>query len=205
MQDRDPAIRAPAYREVADDPSAVLLLEALAAGLSDVERSVRRAAADSLVALAPRHGEVQPLVRRALRGTHPDARRAALDVARRLGPPEPGWLPALVEALASKRGDERWTAARLLVDLGRLHGETAGVAAGLAHADERPVVRRMALFCAVELAPDDPSTRALLEQSTGDEDPEVRQAAKIALGAWQIRSGAGESRDPSARCWVQGR
>lgn len=187
MRDVDASVRARACREVAEDPSAVLLLDALAAALEDADRRVRRAACDSLVALAARHDEVQTVVRRSLRGTHPDARRAALDVTRRLGPPEPGWLPVIVEALGSDHGDERWTAARLLVDLGRLHGETRGVASGLARTHERPGVRRMALFCAVELAPDDPATRALLEESTTDPDPEVRRAAQLALDASRTR------------------
>lgn len=188
LRDPDPEMRVRACREVAEDPSAVLLLDALGEGLADPERTVRRAACDGLVALAGRHPEVAVLLKRSLRAADPTTRRSALDALRRLGPPEPGWLPVLVEALASEHGDERWTAARLLVDLGRLHGETGSVASGLALHDERPRVRRMALFCAVELAPDDPATHDLLERLCADGDAEVRRAAGLALSARRARS-----------------
>src|SRR5690606_36589439 len=128
------AERAAACRTIADDPAGALLAEALVAALGDAERAVARAALDELVALARRSDGIVPLLRAALRAA-PGARGAAAEPAARarrvhaalalarLEPPDPGLLPALVEALGARAGDLRWSAARVLVELGRLHPE----------------------------------------------------------------------------------
>lgn len=197
LRDREPAVRARSCAEIARDPSAVLFADALAEALGDESRLVQRAAADALVALAPRDDAMRARLRRGLRSPDPRVRRGSLDAVRRLERPEPGWLPAIVEALASERGDERWVAARLLVDLGRLHPETRGVAAGLLRDDARPRVRRMAIFCLRQLDPGDPASERLLQEvADRDAHPEVRRAARLALAAGTLRGaeheGAGD-------------
>jgi HEAT repeat protein len=188
LVDRDRAVRSEACREVVDDPSAVLLLDALGEALADPERKVSRAASDALVVLSARHSEVRDVLRRALRGDEPRARWAAVFVMARLGPPEPGWLPAIIEGLGSDHTEVRWTAARLLVDLGRLDGQTLPLATGLARSDERPQVRRMAIFCLRELGADDVSVTATLKRAAEDPNPEVRRAAVLSLSALARRA-----------------
>lgn len=190
LHDPDPAVRARSCRELVRDPSAVLFAPALEAALGDDSRAVQRAAAEALVALAPRDPDIRERLRRGLRSPDRRLRRGALDAIRRLEAPEPGWLPAIVEALACERGDERWIAARLLVELARLHPETRGVAGGLARDDARPRVRRMALFCLRQLSPGDEVTeRLLLAVAREDRDAEVRRAARLALAADARRPG----------------
>jgi HEAT repeat protein len=187
LRDASPAVRVQACGEAAEDPSAVLWCDAVGELLADPDREVRRAAARALVTLSAQHPEADTLIRRKLRSPDRLAREGALEAARRLGPPEPGWLPVIVEAMASRHGDLRWTAAHLLVELGRSHGEVAAVPAGLATQHEDPAVRRMAIFCVLELAPEDPSTRAVLEDCARDPDREVRHAALLASSAQDRR------------------
>jgi HEAT repeat protein len=186
----DPAARAAACRAIAADPAGALLLEPLVAALGDPEGPVAKAAREALVALARGSEGVRPLLRAALRrrggpagAAAPDARRrvhAALALAR-LEPPEPGLLPALVEGLGAREGEVRWSAARVLVDLGRLHPQIVDVLVGLVRSADDPAARRMAAFSLRELAPDlDETARALVE-ATGDDDRHVRRAAVTAL------------------------
>lgn len=105
---------------------------------------------------------------------------AALALAR-LEPPDPGLLPALVDGLGAREGDVRWSAARVLVDMGRLHPQLVGVLIGLVRSAEDPAARRMAAFALRELAPDHPETARALLAATGDDDPHVRRAAVTAL------------------------
>lgn len=185
LRDPDPAVRREACRAAADDPSAVLLIDDLGVALADSNSSVWRAASDALAKLAPDHREVAELLRRGLRGDDPRLRFGAALTKARLAPPEPGLLPALVEALASNDPDVRWTAARILVDLGRLHQEALPVAVALARTDPSPEVRRMALFCLRELAPDDPVTVDTLLESSRDADLLVRRAALTSMAGLQ--------------------
>ena len=114
-------------------------------------------------------------------GASPGARiQAALALAR-LEPPGPALLPALVDALAAPEGDLRWSAARVLVDMGRLHGEVLGVLLGLVATAEQPSVRRMASFALRQLAPDRPEAARVLLEATRDGDVAVRRAAVTAL------------------------
>lgn len=186
----DGGARAAACHAIAADPAGALLVEPLVAALGDPERPVAKAAVEALVALARASEGVVPLLRAALRrGAHAapapvaDASRrvhAALALAR-LEPPEPGLLPALAEGLGVRDGDVRWSAARVLVDMGRLHPQIVGVLVGLVRSADDAAARRMAAFALRELAPDHPETvRALLE-ATGDDDRNVRRAAVTAL------------------------
>jgi HEAT repeat protein len=188
----DAGERAGACRAIAADPAGALLAEPLVAALGDPERSVARAAADALVALARGADGVPSLLRAALRrgsapgaaaDPHAPARRrvqAALALAR-LEPPEPGLLPALVDALGARDGDLRWAAARVLVDMGRLHPQLLGVLIGLVRGADDAAARRMAAFALRELAPDHPETARALLEATGDDDRHVRRAAVTAL------------------------
>ena len=189
-----PAARVAACRAIAADPAGALLVEPLVAALGDPERAVARAAVEALVALARASDGVVPLLRGALRGpslrdpaapaSAPAARsrrvHAALALAR-LEPPEPGLLPALVEGLGARDGDVRWSAARVLVDMGRLHPPIVGVLVGLVRGADDAAARRMAAFALRELAPDHPATARALLEATGDDDPHVRRAAVTAL------------------------
>jgi HEAT repeat protein len=185
----DAATRAGACRGIADDPAGALLVEPLIPALGDPDRSVARAARDALIALARRSDGVVPLLRAAVRrARHGDAARdarvqrihAALTLAR-LEPPEPGLLPALVDGLSARDGDVRWEAARVLVDMGRLHSEVVGVLVGLVRSAGDPSARRMASFALRELAPDLPQAAQALLAATHDDDRDVRRAAVTAL------------------------
>jgi len=186
----DAGERAGACRAIATDPAGALLAEPLVAALGDPERAVAKAAGDALVALARRSDGVIPLLRAALRRASPSAGapaataalrvHAALALAR-LEPPEPGLLPALVDGLGARDGDVRWSAARVLVDMGRLHPGRVGVLIGLVHGAEDAAARRMAAFALRELAPDHPETARALLEATGDDDRHVRRAAVTAL------------------------
>jgi HEAT repeat protein len=179
----DPDVRRDACRDAAADPAATLLAPALARALGDPSKAVARAASDALVAIERSAGGTADAVRGALHGDAPAARFGAAFTLARLEPPSPKLLPALVEALASGDGDVRWAAARLLVEMGRLHGEVLGVLVGLARAGEGAGVRRMAIFALGRLAPDRPEAARVLLDATRDTDLHVRRAAFTALAA----------------------
>ena len=179
----DPNERRAACVAAADDPSGVLLADALADALGDPVKAVVRAASDALVAIGRSRGGVEEALRRALHGDDPGRRFGAAFTAARLDPPGPRLLPALVEALASPDGDVRWAAARLLVEAGRVHGEVLPLLLGLARGAESPAVRRMASFALRELAPDRPEAADVLVAAASDADVHVRRAATTALAS----------------------
>ena len=181
----DPTERRAACAEAIDDPSAVLLADALAALLGDPVKAVVRAASDALVAIGRRSGGVSEALRRALGSAEPAQRFGAAFTAARLDPPGLRLLPALVEALASGDGDVRWSAARLLVEAGRTHGEVLPLLVGLARAGENAVVRRMATFALRELAPERPEAAEVLLLAASDPDLHVRRAATTAMASLQ--------------------
>ena len=183
MRDPDPRVRKQACRAAADDPSAVLLVNALEDALADPDVGVRHAASAALARLAPDHEVVSDVLRRALHDDDPRRRWTAAFTKARLAPPDPGLLPALVDALSAPEADVRWAAARILVDLGRLHREALPVALDLARGDPNPRVRRMALFCLRELAPEEPATLDVLLEASRDRDPKLRRAALSSMGA----------------------
>jgi HEAT repeat protein len=181
----DPNERRAACAAAVDDPSAVLLADALAAVLGDPVKAVVRAAADALVAIGRRDGGVAEALRRALHSDQPAQRFGAAFTAARLDPPSPRLLPVLVEALASSDGDVRWSAVRLLVEAGRVHGEVLPLLVGLARVGENAVVRRMATFALRELAPDRPEAADVLLAAARDFDLHVRRAATTAMASLQ--------------------
>lgn len=204
----DPELRRSACDDAARDPSAVLLVDALCEALADPERRVARAASDALAAIGAGDAAVAQRLNAALRQPGRDRRWWAAFTLARLGPPPVKLLPVLLDALEHEAGDIRWSAAKLLVELGRLEGEVLPVLLHFAAGSERPALRRMAIFCLRELAPDrDETARALLLASR-DRDPEIRRAALGALAAlldpgppvWQrLREVADGDADPAAR------
>ncbi len=181
LRDADPEQRRRACEAALEDPSAVLLVDALGKCLGDPAKQVSRAASRALTRLGQQHDAVRPVLRGALRSGPVSGRWMAAFTLARLAPPEPALLPALVEALASEDGDVRWSAARLLVESGRLHGEVLPLLLQLACRDERAPVRRMAGHCLRELAPDHPAVARALLESSQDADPVVRRAAYTAM------------------------
>ena len=181
----DPNERRAACAAAALDPSAVLLVDALAELLGDPVKAVVRAASDALVAIGRRSGGVEEALRRSLGAAEPTQRFGAAFTAARLDPPGPRLLPVLVEALASADGDVRWSAARLLVEAGRVHGEVLPLLVGLARAGENAVVRRMATFALRELAPERSEAAEVLLLAASDSDLHVRRAATTAMASLQ--------------------
>jgi len=181
LADPDPALRRAACRDAASDPTAVLLVDALAKALGDPERAVARAASASLAALGREVPEVVPALRRALAPGDPARRVHAAVTLAELAPPTPALLPALVEGLGAEDGDVRWAAARLLVDAGRLHGEVFALLRGLALGPGDPKARAMACACLRALAPDAPATARALCDVSREDDPALRRAALTAL------------------------
>jgi len=181
LRSTEPDERISACREAVEDPSATLLIDALGEALGDTDKAVALAASEALVQLARTIDEVKPVVRRALRSDAASQRWHAALTSARIEPPTPRLLPPIVEALASRDGDVRWMAARLLVDTGHVNPEVLPLVIGLVTGGASPDVRRMAAHCVRELGPERPeSTRALLE-GTRDPDRSVRHAALTAL------------------------
>lgn len=181
LQDRDPAVREAACRQIALDPSAVLLLAGLADALADGDPRVARAASDAMVTLGRGFEEVRPRLRQALHGQTKGQRWAAAFSLSRLEAPSLALVPAAVEAMGSSDGDVRWAAARLLVETARLHEEAASVLLQLVASGETAVVRRMATYALRELAPDHPDALRAIVSATSDDDLAVRRAALTTL------------------------
>lgn len=177
----DPEERCAACREAAADPAAALLADALARALGDREKRVARAASDALARIGAERGGVEKVLRAALGDADPTRRYWAAFTAARLEPPGLRLVPALVQALAHPDGDVRWSAARILVEAGRLHPEVLGVLLGLAGSGEVATTRRMASHCLRELAPDLPQAAQALLSATRDPDAGVRRAAYTAM------------------------
>ena len=179
----DSAERRRACLAAAEGPSAVLLADALAEALGDPEKAVARAASDALVEIATRLGGVETAIRKALRSELPRRRWGAALTAARIEPPGPRLLPPLVEALGSADGDLRWAAARLIVEIGRLHGEVLPLLLAMVRSGERASQRRMAIFALRELAPDSIEAADALMDATRDTDLQVRRASFTAMAA----------------------
>ena len=183
LRHADPSERRAACQAAKDDPAAALLVDALGLALGDPVKAVARAASDALVDIGRRERHVDVVLRDALRSSSPSRRFGAVYTSVRLAPPTPALLPALIEALSVADGDVRWAAAKILVDLGRLHGDVLGVLLGLLRGGESPAVRRMAAFCLRELAPDRQEAARVLVEATRDPDLHVRRAAFTALAS----------------------
>ena len=151
--------------------------------LGDSDSGVTRAASDALVAMAPTIPDVDAALREVLRGERGPRRFAAATARGRIAPPDPSLLPAVVDAMASPEGDRRWAATRLLVAIGRLHGEGLQTALGLASAAESPSVRRMALFALRDLAPDEPAAATAMLSASQSEVRQLRHAAIVCMAS----------------------
>jgi len=169
--------------DAAEDPSATLLLDALCERLGDADYAVHCAAAIALATLAPRDPGVRRVLDRALRGDDPARRVGAALAYARVEPPSLRQLSALLEATGSSDRHVRWTATKLLVDLGRRHGETFPVLLDRCRTDPRPIARRMVTHALRALAPDRPETAVALLAASEDPDPTARRAALAGLAA----------------------
>ncbi|HXV37430.1 MAG TPA: HEAT repeat domain-containing protein [Myxococcota bacterium] len=183
LHSAEPDVRADACREALDDPSALLLIDALGDALGDPVDAVALAASDALARLAREVDGVGRVLQRALRSDDASRRWHAALTSARIEPPAPRLLPAIVEALASPSRERRWTAARLLVETGRMHPEVLKLALGLATTSESARVREMAIHCARELGADVTEAADALLAATRDRDRSVRRAALTALAA----------------------
>lgn len=166
LRAESPAARRAACAAAVEDPSAVLLVDALCEALGDRDASVGRAACRALASLGAHRDAVRTALSAALRGERAEQRMRAALAHAHLEPPPIKLLPPLVEALGFAEGEERWQVTRALVELGRLHGEVFPVLATLVETGDSPRVRRMALLALRALAPDRAeSAQAILEAS----------------------------------------
>ena len=173
--------RASACRDAVEDPSATLLIDALAEALGDPVKAVALAASEALAHLAREIDEVKAVVRLALRSDDASCRWYAALTSARIEPPTPRLLPPIVEALANCDGDVRWMAARLLVETGRVNPEVLPLVVGLVTGGASTHVRRMAAHCVREIGPERPESAQALLAATRDPDRSVRLAALTAL------------------------
>jgi len=194
LRDPDLETRRSACAEAATDPSAILLVDALCAALADDEKIVARTASDALAAIGARDATVPGHLHALLGAESPDARWWAAFTIARLEPPPIKLLPTLLAALEHEQGDVRWSAAKILVEMGRLQAEVLPVVLHFVTSDERPAARRMAIFCLRELAPDRPETAHALLDASRAADLEVRRAALGAMAALM---------EPPAAAWVR--
>jgi HEAT repeat protein len=181
LQSSKPDERAAACRDAVEDPSAILLIDALGEALGDPVKAVALAASEALARLAREIDGVKPVVRVALRSDVASRRWYAALTSARIEPPSPRLLPAIVEALASCDGDVRWMAARLLVETGRVNPEVLPLVVGLVTGGDSADVRRMATHCVRKLGPERPESARALLAGTRDPDQSVRHAALTAL------------------------
>jgi HEAT repeat protein len=163
------------------DPSAVLLVDPLVDALGDRDARVVRAASRALERIGRAHGAVLVALRPALRSEDSRQRLEAAWTWARLEPPPIKLLPAIVSALADLDGDARWRAARLLVELARLHGEVAPVVRNLVAADQPARVRGIGLAALRELEPGSPLTCSVHLAASRDPDAELVRLALLGL------------------------
>jgi HEAT repeat protein len=183
LRSDDPSERRAACAAAVRDPSAVLLVDALADALGDPEPAVMRAASDALVELERDAPSVRSALAKALRSDDATRRWGAASTWARIEPPPLRLLPALVETLGLPARHARWAAARLLVHMGRLHGEVLPVLLAIAREDDRPQARRMAVYALRELAPDAPETARVLLEAARAPDLPLRRAALTSLAS----------------------
>jgi len=164
-----------------DDPSAVLLVEPLVAALADRDTRVVRAATRALERIGRAHASVLVALRPALRSDDPRHRLEAAWTWARVEPPPIALLPAIVASLVHVEGDARWRAARLLVELARMHGEAAPVVRSLAAADQPARVRGIALAALRELEPESDAMRGAHLAASRDPDPGLARLALLGL------------------------
>jgi hypothetical protein len=173
----------------ADDPSAVLLVDPLVVALGDRDARVVRAATRALERIGREHESVLVALRSALRSEDPRHRLEAAWTWARLEPPPIKLLPAIVSALGDLEGDARWRAARLLVELGRMHGEVAPVVRNLVAAGEPARVRGIGLAALRELEPESELTRSAHLAASRDPDAGLARLALLGLAGLAAPSG----------------
>jgi hypothetical protein len=173
--------RVAACDRAAGDPSAVLLVDPLVAALADRDARVVRAATRALERIGREHGSVLVALRSALRSEDPRQRLEAAWTWARLEPPPIVLLPAIVASLRYLEGDARWRAARLLVELARMHGEVAPVVRNLCGSGESARVRGIGLAALRELEPGSDATRGAHLAASRDPDPGLARLALLGL------------------------
>ena len=183
LRAEDPATRRAACAAAAEDPSAVLLVDALCETLGDPDASVARAASRALVSLRAHQETVRTALSAALRSQDPSCRmRAALTQAQ-VEPPPIKLLPALVEALGHAEAEERWQVIRALVELGRLHDEVFPVLVSLVGTEDSPRTRRMAVLALRALAPDRVESARVILAASRSSDIALRRVALSACAS----------------------
>ncbi len=173
--------RREACETAAADPSAVLLVDALVDALGDDDARVARAASHALQRIGREHDTVLTSLRAALRGESARQRLEAAWTWARLEPPPIKLLPAVVSTLDALAGDARWRAARLLVELGRLHAEIVPVVRDLASPAQTPRVRRIGLAVLRDLDPHGDETRRMHLEASRAADPGLQRLALTGL------------------------
>ncbi len=163
------------------DPSAVLLVDPLVEALGDRDPRVVRAATRALEQIGREHEAVLVALRPALRSAESRHRLEAAWTWARLEPPPIKLLPAIVSALGDLQGDARWRAARLLVELARIHDEVSPVVHNLVAGDQPVRVRAVGLAALRELEPDSDATRAAHLAASRDRDPGLARLALVGL------------------------
>jgi HEAT repeat protein len=166
-----------------DDPAAVLLVDPLVAALADRDARVVRAATQALerISRAGASASVLTALRSALRSGDPRQRLEVAWTWARVEPPPIALLPAIVASLGHLDGDARWRAARLLVELARMHGEVAPVVRNLALPDQSARVRGIGLAALRELEPTSDATRRAHLAASRDPDPGLARLALLGL------------------------
>ena len=180
---RDPERRLAACRAMADDPAAVLFVDALVKGIADSDPRIRLASGRALGEIGRRDDEVLSALRPVLHDGAPASRLEAAWTWSRIEPPPIALLPVVVALLDHLQGSDRWRAGRLLVELGRVHDEARAVVLALARPQQPPTVRRVALAALRRLAPHEPETLHLHLDASRDADPGLARLALASLSA----------------------
>ena len=154
-------------------------LEALTDCLRAPLTAVRRAAAETLAALAQTAPAVRDRLAATLQAPDPALRWGAAYGLSRLGPAPPESLSTVLDALGSDDGDVRWAAAAILA--GMPHRETVVSQLVGVVRDGSPAQRKMALYCLRDLGASVPGIDAVLLAAVDDADVGVRLAAITAL------------------------
>jgi HEAT repeat protein len=184
LRSGDPARQRAALERLAAARQPLDEAEALAvvATLGAAEKAVQRRAADVLrLTDAAARPAILAQLRVCLRAAELPMRWGAAFALGQLGMLDAELVPALLEALAVRDGDQRWAAAALLVACGRL--ESAAVVPALLAAldSEGKELRKMALYVLRDLAPGTPEVTRALVGALADPEVGVRLAALSAL------------------------
>ena len=142
-------------------------------------KRLQRRAAEALAALDSAGVVIRPSLEARLEGGSFSGRWGAAYALARAGDPPEAVLPVLLEAMAATDGDLRWAAARIAVDQVRSPALPSALLA--AAADDRPELRKMAVYCLRDLAMRSPECEARFRTALRDEAAGVRLAGMSAL------------------------